>query len=134
MKNSLILAVGKGVLTSALTVSAALLLYIRYSTRNGNWFLWFDGKLKIRRWFCPGKYESDQILVEIQKNLRNVSISSIGTILCYPTLTSSTMSELRKEFSNKVILEFKYDEEVVGFHMGFLSSYPHAHVGLVSPS
>ena len=134
MKHSLVLAVGKGILGTILTVSGAVLLYIRYCSRNGNWFRWFDRRLKIRRWYCPGKYESDQILAEIQENLCRVSVNSIGSILSYPTFQASTPSERRKEFSNKVILEIKYRDEIVGFHMGFLSNYPHAHVGLVSIS
>eukprot|EP01041_Mallomonas_annulata_P021491 gene21491-41555_t len=89
------------------------------------------GKVKLRRYYCPGKLMSDESLQKIVENMRSVSLRSIGSVIKYPAILADTIEERRNELSNKVILEVYKNKKIIGFSMAYISSFPHVHVGLM---
>jgi hypothetical protein len=118
-----------GVFALLVSLGIAYIWRLRWRFQNGVWMR--SGSVWIRRWYCPGKLQNIDTVREIQRSLRDVSTRSISTILRYPTMTAGTDEELRKEFGNKIIMEMRKGDQIVAFHMAFISDYPHAHLGLV---
>lgn len=117
------------VLAVAVVVGFIYLLDLRRRLQRGAWIK--QRSIRYRRWYCPGKTESIETLQMIQKNMRDVSVRSVGTVLKYPTMNAESDEELRAHMSNKIIMEIAKGDKVVAFHMAFLTDYPHAHLGLV---
>lgn len=122
-------AIVVAVLAVAATAGVLYLLKLRRDLQHGVWMK--RGSVRFRRWYCPGKTESTETLRMIMDNMRDVSMRSVGAVLKYPTLNAESDEELRQHMSNKIIMEIKKGDQVVAFHMAFLTDFPHAHLGLV---